>query len=277
MDRLGQRLGAGDRLLDEQDRRLEPRQPRLRADPAPQVDDRVDVIELLVAVERREIGLRDAVEHRGDARQAIDVGIERARDLELEIAVAVGRDHLLQALRQAVVEPLAGEFRLRQRVDQTDGVAREDRRRRRKAREERVEIEAGEVGRGRGGEPKPVGAHELEHRRAFEPAERVDDRPLDQREPERGDEAVEAGLRAGRVVRRFDRGGEAEGGIGSGSEHVPPRKVERAAKLVEIVVVGQGRRLVEPFRHQELGGNAFAFAAVGEPDARPHEGLRRLR
>ena len=43
------------------------------------------------------------------------------------MVVAVGCDHLFQAFRQAVVEPLAGGFRLCQGVDQPDRVAREDR------------------------------------------------------------------------------------------------------------------------------------------------------
>ena len=92
----------------------------------PQGDDCVDILELLVAVERGEIGLWYAVEHRGDARQAIDVGVEGARDLELEMVVAVGCDHFLQAFRQTVVETCTGGLRLRQRVDQANGVACKD-------------------------------------------------------------------------------------------------------------------------------------------------------
>ena len=71
-------------------------------------------------------------------------------------------------------------------------------------------------------------------------------------------------------------GGEAEGGISSGREHVLAREGERAAKLVEIILVGQSRRLVEPLRHQQLGRNPFSLATIGELDARPHEGLRRF-
>jgi hypothetical protein len=78
------------------------------------------------------------------------------------------------------------------------------------------------------------------------------------------------------MMRRIDRRGEAEGGISSGIENVGPRDVERAAELVEIFVVRQSGRLVEPLRHQELGGNAFAFAPVRQPHAHPHERLRRL-
>ena len=51
---------------------------------------------------------------------------------------------------------------------------------------------------------------------------------------------------------------------------------ERAAKLVEIVLVGKPGRLVEPFRHQQLGRSAFAFAAIRKANARAHEKLRRL-
>src|SRR5690606_30459643 len=51
---------------------------------------------------------------------------------------------------------------------------------------------------------------------------------------------------------------------------------ERGAKLVEIVLVRKLRRLVEPFRHEQFGGDALAFAAVCETDPRPHKDLRRF-
>jgi hypothetical protein len=156
-------------------------------------------------------------------------------------------------------------------------MAREDSRRRPQVREKRIEVEAREVGRGPCAEPDAIAAHEVENRCSFQPAERVDDRPLDQRQPERRDEAIEAHPRAGRMMRCLDRRGEAEGGVGSGVEDVLPRNLERAAKLVEIVLVAQRRRLVEPFRHQELGRNAFALAIIGEPHAGAYECLRRLR
>ena len=207
--------------------------------------------------------------------EAIDVGLERAADLELEIAVAVGGDHLLQALRQAVVQPLARRLGLRQRIDQPDGVAHEDRRRRRKLGEECLEIEAREVGRGRGREAEPVGAHQLEHRaRSSRPsasmiARSISASPNEATSPLRPCARKPRGAplpprRTGRRRCRFRHRARA------------CARCERAAQLVEIVLVGQSRRLVEPFRHQQLGGNPLAFASVGEPHARAHERLRRL-
>jgi hypothetical protein len=118
-------------------------------------------------------------------------------------------------------------------------VACEDRWCRSQVREESVEIEAREVGRGRCRQCEAVAAHEFEHRRAFEPSERINDRALDERKPERSNEAIEAGPLASRMMCRLDRGGEAEGGVGSGIKSVLPRNIERAAKLVEIFLVRQ--------------------------------------
>ena len=66
LHRRRQRAVARDRLLDEDDRGLEPREARLLADAAPQRGDLADVVILLVAVERRLVGLA-AIDHRRDA------------------------------------------------------------------------------------------------------------------------------------------------------------------------------------------------------------------
>ena len=70
----------------------------------PQFEQRFDVVILLVAVERDEIRLRRRIEYRGDFDQPLQIGNDIAADLELEIAVAVGRHHLLQRFRQTVAD-----------------------------------------------------------------------------------------------------------------------------------------------------------------------------
>ena len=57
---------------------------------------------------------------------------------------------------------------------------------------------------------------------------------------------------------------------------VPGGHGERPAQLVEIILVGQRRVLVEPLGRQDLGRPAGALTPVCQPDARPDEALRRL-
>ena len=198
--------------------------------------------------------------------EALDVGVDLPRDLQLVIAVAVRRDDLFEAFRQPVVDPLAVGLGARQRIDQPDGVARMDRRRGREAAEQLAEIEARQVGRGRGIEPEPVRFHQRKHRSALQPSERIDDRAVDQRQPERRDQSVQPNLRAGLVMRSIDRGRQAERRVAAGGEQRRARHRERDAQLIEIVLVRQVRRLVEPFRRQDVGRDAFALAPVGELD-----------
>ena len=113
MDRFAQRAAARNWLLDQQDRRLEPRDARVLTDPLPQFDHGVDVLELLVAIERDEIRLCDGIENCRDAGKALDVGVDAAADFELEIAVTVSRNCLLQTFRQSVVETFGGCVRPR--------------------------------------------------------------------------------------------------------------------------------------------------------------------
>ena len=52
--------------------------------------------------------------------------------------------------------------------------------------------------------------------------------------------------------------------------------LQRAPQLVEIVLVGELRRLVEPFWDHQLGGYPLAFPSVGAAHASAHEHLGRL-
>ena len=74
-----ERVGAGDRLFDEQDARDQPLQLRRFLHPAPQLEQRRDVVILLVAVERDEIGLGRAVQHGGDLDQPRQIGVDSCR------------------------------------------------------------------------------------------------------------------------------------------------------------------------------------------------------
>ena len=112
---------------------------------------------------------------------------------------------------------------------------------------------------------------------AKQPAERVDDGAVVQSETERCDQPVEAGGGASRMMGSLDPRRQAKSRIIFRSQELLARDRQRAAQLREVLLVRELRRLVEPFRHQQLGGNAFAFAAVGKLDARAHEGLRRMR
>src|SRR6185295_16497812 len=93
--------------------------------------------------------------------------LDIAADLQLEIAVSVGLDHFLKALRQAVVEPLAVRLGTCRRIEEPHGVARVDRGRALEAGEEFAEVETREIVRGRGVEPKTIGVRQCEDRRAL--------------------------------------------------------------------------------------------------------------
>ena len=135
---------ALDRLLDEERRRTELLQPRLGLHRAPQLDGGLDVVVLLVAVERDVERAGDRVEDAGDLYQALDVGLPVAAHLELESALAVRGDHFVERLGQAVVDPRAGRLVAGDdRVEQADRVPRLDAAHRLEAGEKGGEVEAG--------------------------------------------------------------------------------------------------------------------------------------
>jgi len=119
-------IATVDRLLDDGGARHQPRQPRLGAHRRPQGEHAVDVVVLLVGVERCGIGLRPALEHRRDRAQPRQVGRPVAAHLQLEPAMAVARHHVLERLGQPVGHrPVAGGAVGRgDRVHQPDRMAR---------------------------------------------------------------------------------------------------------------------------------------------------------
>ena len=77
---------------------------------------------LLVAVERDAEAPLAPLEHRGDRLETGEIVVERAADLDLEIADAVALEVVLERLRQAVGDRLA-HIRRGDRIEETDGVA----------------------------------------------------------------------------------------------------------------------------------------------------------
>lgn len=107
-DRPRQRLGANDRLLEEERRGAQFFETRLFGDPVEKIGNGIGIFELLVAVERHPIRIDALVEDRGDGEQTPGVLGRAARNLDLEITMAIGGDHLFQSLRQSVLQPLPG-------------------------------------------------------------------------------------------------------------------------------------------------------------------------
>ncbi len=73
----------------------------------PEFEHALDVVVLLVAVERRLVVAFDSVEHGCDPRQPVHVRSDVAGDLELEPAVAVDPHDVFQRLGQTVAYPAA--------------------------------------------------------------------------------------------------------------------------------------------------------------------------
>ena len=159
------------------------------------------------------------IEHEGDAAQAIEIGLDVARDLQLVVAAAIVGNDLLQRLRQAVVDALhrcavAG----RQRIDQADRVAQLDRagglQRREEAREGNLFDIRCEPG---GPDARQVADDHLSEGIARDLPERIEDRPVEQRRTVGGDQRVEPQRRALFLLLAVGAGEEAERRVGAAS------------------------------------------------------------
>jgi hypothetical protein len=106
------------RLLDEQQAGHERLEGRLGAEGFPQPPERLDLLEVFVAVEGEgviagDVG-RDDV---GDAAESVEVARGVAPELDLEMGEAVAADAVFQGLREAVVDAVGvGDFARRERV-----------------------------------------------------------------------------------------------------------------------------------------------------------------
>ena len=269
---------AVDRLLDEQDARDQALQLRRSLHAPPQIEQRFEIVILLVAVERDVVGPGDAVQHGRDFHQPLQIGVDHAAHLELEKSVAIGGNHLCQRLRQAVGggAGMAGDG-----VDQADRVACGNARRRHQLREEPRQVEARQVRdlrrQQRGIDAGQIGAHGVVERAASAAAQGVEHGAVDLGRTEARDQRVEAERRplgnlplvmGGEMAERGARSGRLR--ISGGGEH------ERKPQLLEIVLVGEREILVEPLGRQQLRRRSPMRAAIGKLDPHAHERLRRL-
>ena len=117
------RVQAVDGLFDEQDAGHQPLQGGLGTHARQQFVQLLGALVLLVAVQRGVVGLGQAVQHRGDGAEPINVGVDAAADLEFVIPVTVDLQHFLQSFGQSVVDGL-GYVLPRDGVQQAHGVPR---------------------------------------------------------------------------------------------------------------------------------------------------------
>ncbi len=170
-----------------------------------------------------------------------------------------------------------GDLRVGERIGHADRVPRGDALRQAAGGEEGGEVVRREVGRQPGGDAGEVGAERVEHAHARRAAERIEHGAVGERQPVAGDEAVEAGLFGLGVVDRKDRRVEGEGRRrGTMGEEETARADERGAELVEILLVGKRRILVEPLGRQKFGRLADRRPAV-DRHLGAHENLWRFR
>src|SRR4029434_10321243 len=93
-----------DRLLDEQDARDQALESRRGLHTPPQIEQAIEIIKLLVAIQRDMVGPSDTIQHCRDLDEALQLGVDRAADLELEKSVAEDVNGLFQRFGQAVVD-----------------------------------------------------------------------------------------------------------------------------------------------------------------------------
>jgi hypothetical protein len=107
-------------------------------------------------------------------------------------------------------------------------------------------------------------------------AERVEHRPVDECRAVAGNKAVEIALRRLIDLVAIVAGEVPEGGGFCAAEVQPAGNAERRAELVEVVLVAQGRVLVEPLGCEQFGRSPFRPSPVLQPDPHARESLRRL-
>ena len=175
-------------------------------------------------------------------RQAIEIGLDVAGDLQLVVAAAIVRNDLLQRLRQAVVDALHRRaVARRQRIDQAHRVAQLD-------RAGRASAPRGSARRGicsmsgvssvvrmPGRLLTIIWAKELP---VILP-ERVEDRSVEQRRTVGGDQRIEPQRRALLLLLAVGAGEQAERRVGAVRLVMLDGEIERLAELVEILVVGE--------------------------------------
>jgi hypothetical protein len=231
---------------------------------------------LLVAVDGDFVRTRLCIEDRGDAGQARNVFLDIPADLQLEKSVTVSGDHLLERHRQPIAD-IGTRIGSIERVQHADGMTRRDRSDRPQARQERPDIQPRQIGRNGGRlEAKDVGAHRVGKAQSARATDRIDQRAVDQSEPEGHHQRrqVARGARPFHLPGMGGMGGERRGIMRLGKVGVA-RNPQGGAQLLNVLAARNLGALVEPFRHHQVSGCANGLAAI-HVDGGAHEHLGRL-
>jgi hypothetical protein len=131
-----------DGLLEIEQGPTEARESGIGPDRLQKLPRGLDFRELLVSVERDVVGVWKPIQKVRQLAKTCSIRVELAAQLDLEVSVPIGGDHLVERLRQTVVDSIALiEFVGLQRIGQTDRVTSLDLLPRPKLGQECVRIE----------------------------------------------------------------------------------------------------------------------------------------
>src|SRR5262249_13367085 len=166
-----------------QRRSHQPGQRRRLAHPLPKLGNAVDVVVLLVAIKRGAVVADLAVEDRGDAGQALEVGRDIPAHLQLVVAAAIAARHLLERLREPIADPLGGGLVAgHDRVEQANGVPHGDLTPRTEPGEKAGKLETVEIGGELGdGKARQIAADHVGKRLAADAPERIENGAIEER------------------------------------------------------------------------------------------------
>ena len=271
---------AVDRLFDDQHARPQRAQRRPGERGFPVRAKRLEVPEVLVAVEcHQPVGARLAVEQRDDPLQAWQVDVALSGELDLEIAQAVGTDRRLEVLRQPIVHPFfRSDVGGRQRIAKTYRVSHGARAERLPGQRladrgcSQLGIDRAEV------QGEAVAAQQAMQRLAERAAQGIEHCALDQADAKVREQRGHPARRGPRRLLPIELAPEIEerDRLACNGDSDGRGMPDRRQHLRQILLEGRRWILREPLRRKAFGGQACLTASVGE-NLRPDEDLRHVR
>ena len=273
-----ERIVPGDpsiqRLLEEQHRTPEALQRSVNLKSAGEVQELPDGLELFVSVKGYTVSL-ETVQDGGNRLQPVQVLLQPATHLDLEVAVSVEIHDFLESLGETIGNPFLGELvRGRDGIHQPHGMAGVNALQRPQRRQITVPVQVGEIldfrMRAQSGQ---IVSYRLPERGWLQAAGCVQDSSIQ----ESGSKAGNQGIQSRRTPRPqlgpITVHGELKGRQRSGALEIKlSGHPDRVTKLIKVLLVAEIGVLVKPFRSQHFRRNSLprSPAAVADPDAQQH-------